>query len=263
MIDRLIRNLVEQTSFISEEKSELFFDLHSKILPAYTGLSQGCKIQDIEDLEKGEVTCTLIEYEFPRQEVSYSTRSYIDFVAQIISRGNVSFSFTKAGVQTTLSYNNGILFSNGKAMMVLGFERNRMNESELAHYYNEEIEVLTAEKLSGCSIFVDKELLIAPQYKSLVKELKAGFLDNLEEYRIVTNLHNAVFTPMPLEPVYKKPTDRIKFLKFLPTLLVDVVDEEEEVEEVEPEVEVKKIIEVAPTPQPEETEWVPPGFYEF
>lgn len=235
---------------------ELFFDVHSSILPAYALRDGLFYAQDIEDLEEGVVTRTVIEYP-SIATISTSKRSYVDFINTAFVQGsNVSFVYSKTGVDINLNYSHGMLKDGDTVLLTLGCYTKSIPEPVRDFLYSEESMEPNLDILKHFTIFINEKLIEEPQYKTLYKGIKTTLLSQLEEYTVVKNLTEKVFTRVPLEPAYKRLAERVKFLKNLPKLLVAV---EEEVVEVVPPVEpvTKKVLTVE-TEDP--TEWVPPGF---
>lgn len=254
-MESFVRNIVSG-SLTRSEDCELFFDVHSSILPAYALRDGLFYAQDIEDLEEGVVAGTVIEYPSVNT-VSTSRRSYVDFIATAFVQGsNVSFVYSKTGVDIDLNYAHGMLKDGSTVLLTLGCYTKSIPQPVKDFLYSEESMEPDLDILKHFTIFIDEKLIEEPQYKTLYKGIKTTLLSQLDEYIVVKNLTEKVFTRVPLEPTYKRPAERVKFLKNLPKLLVAV---EEEVVGVAPPVEsvTKKVLTVE-TEDP--TEWVPPGF---
>ena len=255
LMETFVHNVTRGHLFRADD-CELYFDVHSSILPAYALRDGLFYAQDIEDLEEGRVTGTVVEYP-SINVVTITRRSYVDFIATAFTLGqNVSFVYSKTGIDINLTYAHGMLKDGNTVLLTLGCYTKSIPQPVKDFLYSEESMEPNLEILKHFTIFIDEKLIEEPQYKTLYKGIKTTLLSQLDEYVVVKDLTEKVFTRVPLEPTYKRPAERVKFLRDLPKLLIAV--EEGEVE-VAPKVEapVKKVVTVE-TEAP--TEWVPPGF---
>ena len=239
---------------------ELYYNIFSEILPAYALRAGLFYVQDIEDLEAGTIVDTVIEY--PSIHVQSSIqRSYVDFVNTAFVFGdNSSFTYNKAQTNIHLNYAHGILKDGNTVLFALGCYSKSIPQEVKDFLYSEESMEPSLEVLQHFTIFMDEKLLLNPEYKTLYKNIRDIVLTQVDSYTVVKNLTEKVFTKIPLEPAYKRPIERVNFLKQLPSLLIAVEQEEVQTPEVIaaiPEIKTKKVVEVQPEA---DAGWVPPGF---
>lgn len=238
-----------------------FYDVHSDFVPGYVLKSGAYNLIDIENFETGNIT-TVVEYRKPKLVVHTVVRSYSSFVEKIISGDNVMFQYDKQGSRITVKWIAGGLYVNNRLMFQVGFSHKEMKKELYDILYSEDPIEAQESDIDYMTAYLDEELGRNPLYTSLYKNflpVVESFL-NLPQgsYVVVKDLDSKVWKTVDILPRFKKPRERIDYIKDLVNLLVDV--EEEEVEQVFPTVETK--VEVVVKPQAADTDWVPDGWTE-
>lgn len=236
---------------------DLFYHVHSQLMPAYV-LAGYSLVQDIENLETSQLT-TIIEYFKPSRFSVVTARSYKAFVEHVLEGLAVKLIVEKAGTSLQLRFSEGVLTDAGNVLLAVGYDSGNLPKNVDDFLIGTEDIEPSEDLIMTSKLYVNSNLLIEPQYKILYKTLRDLLLYQEEDFTIVKNLTHKMYTPVPLEPAYKRPTERKKFLESLPNLLVAL--EEEEVEEkVEKVEEIKTVEKVEISIERETEEWVPPGF---
>jgi len=239
--------------YLSSPLNVNYYDKESSILPITNIFPGSYSLLWITNEETKEIT-EIIEYRQLLALGGYLERSYVSFVESFLKGKKVRMTFTKEDNNYELTSHGGSIFINNELVLCAGYYTSNLPESVRIGLNSEDVWSPSVDDLSKSTIFVDSTLLESGVLLSLYKQLKKTFFPNLDSYTVIKDLHSKAYKKISIEPKYKRPAERVTFLKNLPKILVDV--EEDEVEQVEIVDTVSTItVEVEP-----EKEWTPPGF---
>lgn len=255
-----VYNTMMATSSVATPGLDLFYHVHSQIIPAYV-LTGHSLVQDIENLETSQLT-TIIEYPKLSRFSVITARSYKVFVQHILEGTAARLIVDKAGTNLYLKFSEGVLTDADNVLLAIGYDSSNLPKNIDDFLIGTEDIEPSEDLIMTSKLYVSSSLLIEPQYKILYKTLRDLLLYQEEDFTIVKNLTHKMYTPVPLEPMYKRPTERKRFLESLPSLLVALEEEEEEekIKKVDEVAEIKTVEKVEISIEREAEEWTPPGF---